>query len=103
MSEHPQLLHTHCGEPRDAGSVSDRDFFLLNSGRDYRLRLATQAEAARYARVCGWPVSRDWFVYTATKQFLPGMRVRKYLAGRFTGSPGEALAKEVYDWLENAR
>ena len=70
----------HLGPPREAGSISDRDFFLANSRREYRLRLAAQDEAARFEQHCG-PVPHDWFVYTATKQFIPGIRVRKYFVG----------------------
>ena len=53
-----QLLRQHWGPPREAGSISDNDFFLANPGRDYRLRLATQDEAARFEQHCG-PVPRD--------------------------------------------
>jgi hypothetical protein len=92
------IARPHYGPPRETGSISDEAFFRENPGRNYRLRLATQDEAARFEQHCG-PAPRDWFVYTATKQFFPGMRVRKYFAGLLTGSLGEARAKEIFDGL----
>jgi hypothetical protein len=94
----PQLMRQHWGPPRDPGSIADRDFFLANPGRNYRLRLATQNEAARVEQECG-PVPRDWFVYTATKQYLDGLRVRRYFAGKISNF-GEEAAKDMFDWLE---
>ena len=96
-----QLLRQHWGPPREAGSISDKDFFLANPGRDYRLRLATQDEVARFEQHCG-PVPRDWFVYAATKQFFPGMRVRKYFSG-VVSDWSEERAKEVFEWLERGQ
>jgi hypothetical protein len=88
----------HLGAPREAGSISDNGFFLANPGRDYRLRLATQAEAARFEQQCGH-VPRDWFVYTVTKQFFPGMRFRRYCAGRLIGHWTEDSAREIFELL----
>jgi hypothetical protein len=93
-----QCLRQHRGPPREAGSISDRDFFLANPGRDYRLRLATQDEAARFEQHCG-TVPRDWFVYTVTKQFFPGIRFRKYCAGRLIGHWNEESAREIFELL----
>jgi hypothetical protein len=64
--------------------------------------LAAQDEAARFEQHCG-PVPHDWFVYTATKQFFPGMRVRKYFAGLLKDGLGEEAAKEVFEWLERGQ
>jgi hypothetical protein len=41
----------------------------------------------------------DWFVYTATKQFFDGFRMRRYFVGIIKDFSEEA-AKEFFEWLD---
>lgn len=99
MHDLQQLARRHVGPPVEPGSISDRDFFLANPHRNYRLRLATQGEAARFEQQCG-QIPCDWFVYAVTKQFFDGMRIRRYCVGLVKEDLSEEAAKEIFEWLE---
>jgi hypothetical protein len=77
------------------GSADDRAFFENNPDREYRARLATPFEVAAFEMRVEAPMPGGLFLWTLVHQIIPGIRMRRYVAGGLPVGPRADIDEET--------